>query len=123
MNDNVRNEMTVPSPTTGTAVLENMHKLLLQALRHREQEIVRYLAILGPALGGFAWLLYWSKDGVNLTVGTMGVLFLLFLGAIYSLALGYNYRCIVLELAKLEAVLQAKRRHAYRVASMQAGFP
>lgn len=38
----------------------------------------------------------------------MGVLLLLLLGTIYSLALGYNYRYIVLELAKLEAVLQVR---------------
>jgi hypothetical protein len=46
-------------PAVGAAALESMHKLLLEALRHREQEIVRYLAILGPALGGFVWLLHW----------------------------------------------------------------
>ena len=39
-----------------TAV-ENMHKTFLEALRHREQEILRFIAILAPALGGFIWLL------------------------------------------------------------------
>lgn len=86
--------------------LVNMHKLLLEALRHREQEIIRYLAILGPALGGFLWLIL--ADQVNNLVfiaGTIGVLFLLLLGAFYSLALGYNYRYITLQLAKLETNL------------------
>ena len=35
--------------------------------------------------------------------GTIGVIFLLGVGAVYSLALGYNYRCITLQVAKLEA--------------------
>lgn len=87
-------------------VLQNMHRLLLEALRHREQEIIRYLAFLGPALGGFVWLIQNDSVGVFFfAVGTMGVLLLLLLGAIYSLSLGYNYRYITLELAKLETTL------------------
>lgn len=89
----------------GKNALENMHKLFLEALRHREQEIVPYLAIIGPALGGFVWLLSRTDEPEVFVVGTIGVLFLLLVGAIYSLALGYNYRYITLELAKLEAVL------------------
>ena len=85
--------------------LENMHKLFLEALRHREQEIVPYLAIIGPALGGFVWLLSATDRADVFIVGTIGVLLLLLFGAIYSLALGYNYRYITLELAKLEKFL------------------
>jgi hypothetical protein len=88
------------------AILEGMHKLLLKALRSREQEIFRYLAILGPALSGFFWLLHSGKT--LLTVGTIGVQLLLLLGATYSLTLGYNYRYIILELAKLEELLGVK---------------
>jgi len=93
-----------PSSPAMTA-MQSMHSLLLEALRHREQEVVRYLAILGPALGGFIWLL--GYDGPNkatvFSVGTGGVILLMLLGAVYSLALGYNYRYITLELAKLES--------------------
>lgn len=90
-----------------TAV-ENMHKTFLEALRHREQEILRFIAILGPALGGFIWLLnevdLGSEKGIFIfTVGTLGVLFLLTVGAVYSLALGYNFRYITLQLAKMES--------------------
>jgi len=86
---------------------QNMHKTFLEALRHREQEILRFMAILAPALGGFIWLLTLDdcKDN-NLyvfSIGTIGVLFLLAVGAVYSLALGYNYRCITLQVAKIEA--------------------
>jgi len=86
---------------------QNMHNTFLEALRHREQEILRFMAILAPALGGFIWLLTLNdcKDN-NLyvfSIGTIGVLFLLAVGAVYSLALGYNYRCITLQVAKLEA--------------------
>jgi len=94
-------------PSSSAPALEAVHKLLLEALRHREQEIIRYLAILGPALGGFMWLLLSDKGDVGVfTVGTIAVLLLLLLGAIYSLALGYNYRYILLQLAKLETALQ-----------------
>ncbi len=88
-------------------VIENMHKIFLEALRHREQEILRFLAILAPALGGFIWLLkLYSDENVEpvvFIVGTMGVLFLLTLGAAYSLALGYNFRTIIRQLATLES--------------------
>ena len=104
-------------PDYGINALVNMHQLLLEALRHREQAIIRYLAILGPALGGFIWLM--QPENYNLKVfifGTISVLILLLLGAIYSLALGYNYRYIVLELAKLETALSIEK-------SMLKGWP
>jgi len=106
--------------------LADMHRLLLDALRHREQEIFRYLAILGPALGGFVWLLHAGSavekkvegavqtvttnqlDPRVFVVGAVSVLLLLLLGAVYSLALGYNYRYITLQLAKLESMLCIK---------------
>lgn len=89
--------------------LASVHKLLLEALRHREQEILRYLAILGPAIGGFVWLISLESIRTSVfTVGTVGVLLSLLLGAIYSLALGYNYRYITLMLAKLETLLHIK---------------
>jgi hypothetical protein len=91
----------------GWETAQNMHKTFLEALRHREQEILRFIAILAPALGGFIWLLILNdKKEVSLCVfsfGAIGVLFLLWVGAVYSLALGYNYRCITLQVAKLEA--------------------
>lgn len=86
-------------------MLVGMHKLLLETLRHREQEIFQYLVILGPALGGFI-LLYIKKPIAEAFIaGTIGVIFLLLLGAFYSLSLGFNFRYIVLELAKLETIL------------------
>ena len=92
-------------PSDDRESLRNMHDLLLQALRHREQEIFQYLTILGPALGGFAWLYVGNFSTGVFTAGTVGVLLVLFLGALYSLVLGYNYRYLVLQLAKLEAAL------------------
>jgi hypothetical protein len=95
--------------------LEKMHGLLLEALRHRKQEIFNYLAILGPALAGFAWLLYADDQAANKPVGvglflfgTASALSLLFFGAVYSLMLGYNYRYITLQLAKIEYILNMK---------------
>lgn len=87
-------------------MLGDFHRLMLEALRQREQDVIRYIAILAPALGGYVWLL---KDyGTNTTVfvaGTLGVIFLLFVGAVYTVALGYNFRYITLQLAKLETLL------------------
>lgn len=90
-----------------TEILANYHKLLLEALRDREQEIFLYLAIMGPALGGFIWLLYEvenTKPQIVLTA-TIGIWLLFLLGALYSVALGYNYRYITLQLRKLEEEL------------------
>ncbi len=81
----------------------NMHKMFLEALRHREQDIVRFLVILGPALGGFIWLLGADMQPAQFIGGTYGVLLTLVLGAFYALALGYNYRYLTLQLAKLES--------------------
>lgn len=86
-----------------------MHGALLDALRHREQEIFSYLAILVPALAGFVWLLANSTNsGVPFLAGVFGVLLMLLLGATYSLTLGYNYRYITFQLAKIEQLLNAK---------------
>jgi len=110
--------------------LIKIHELLLQALRSREEEIFKYLSILASALGGFAWLLYvtvWPKiQAVPLApkgeiisrrpeqiaffvAGSVAVLLLMLLGAAYSLTLGYNYRYITLQLAKIESRLDIRR--------------
>jgi hypothetical protein len=91
--------------TKHSKVLEQMHELLIGALRSREQEVFMYLAILGPALAGFGWLLYKQPPAMFVFWGTCSVLLLLLLGAFYSLSLGYNFRYITLELAKLETIL------------------
>jgi len=83
--------------------VRNMHRLFLEALRHREQEIIKYVAILVPALAGFVWLLKYKEDLLVFCCGTVGVILALLLGAIYALALGYNYRYITLQLAKFES--------------------
>jgi len=85
-----------------------MHKALLEALRHREQDIMRYVVILVSALGGFAWL--FQTDSAYrlhaLVVGTYGVILVFLLGAFYALALGYNYRSLTFQLALLERRLK-----------------
>ena len=85
--------------------LVNMHKTFLEALRHREQEILRFVALLGTALGGFVWILGAEafREPARFTAGTYGVLLGLGVGACYGLALGYNYRYLTLQLAKLES--------------------
>ncbi len=85
------------------AILPKFHALLLEALRQREQDVIRYIAILAPALGGYIWLLHnVERDSDTFIFGTLGVLSLLLIGAVYSAALGYNYRIITFQLAKFE---------------------
>jgi len=85
------------------------HRLFLEALRHREQEVLRYLAILGPALGGFVWLLtkFPREIGVDaFCASAIGLQGLLLLGAWYVAALGYNYRYLTFQLSKEEQALE-----------------
>jgi hypothetical protein len=94
-----------------SSIAETMHGALLEALRHREQEIFSYLAILVPALGGFLWLLLHrstagSSGDLALFAGTLGTLLLFFLGVGYSLTLGYNFRYVTFQLAKIEHHLE-----------------
>lgn len=96
--------------TKHAKALEQMHGSLIEALRSREQEIFRYLAILGPALGGFGWLYYKAETTRDFAValftfGTVSSQLLLLLGAVYSVTRGYNFRYALLELAKIESVL------------------
>lgn len=94
-------------PEYSIEVFKKMHSLFLEALRNREQEILKFLAILVPALGAYGWFISKISNNIELfAIGTIGVLLLLLLGAIYSLALGYNFRCITFQIAKLETMLQ-----------------
>lgn len=86
-------------------VLENLHKSFLEDLRHQERQILQYITILAPALGGFIWLLMEfreKKDMLVFVIGTAGVVFFLLVGAVYAIALGYSYRCFLLQLTKFE---------------------
>ena len=93
------------------SALTNLHKLLLEALRQREQEILDHVSILIPALGGFSWLLEKSSGSSSLhtlefaSIAT-GIILLFLAGALYTLALGFNYRYILFQIAKLESCLQ-----------------
>lgn len=81
------------------------HQLFLEALRHREQEVLRYLVIIGPALGGFVWLMSKYPEEIDVRVfclGSVGLMFIMLLGACYCIALGYNYRIITFQIANEE---------------------
>ena len=88
--------------------LRGYHRALLEAMRQREVDIIKFLAILGLALGGFVWLYHQTggKATPAMIVGLYGVLLSLFVGALYALALGYNYRSITMQAAKLECGLR-----------------
>lgn len=92
--------------------LVNMHGAFLEALRHREQDIIRFVAILGTALASFVWILGQKEmqEPAPFVAGTYGILLVLVVGAFYTLALGYNYRYLTLQLAKLESEANLKLR-------------
>jgi hypothetical protein len=86
--------------------LRDTHEAFLEALRRREQEIIQFLAILVPALGAFGWLLKYAECKNPLFIGgTIAIQLLLFFGACYSLALGYNSSYFTLQISKFQAAL------------------
>lgn len=80
----------------------DLHRIMLEAMRSREGEILRFMGFLLPALAAFfAFGLFKAKKPlfppeVLLTVTSIFVIVILFFGAWYGLALSYNYRYLVL---------------------------
>ncbi len=91
----------------------NMQQQYLEALRNREREAVQFIVLLASALGGFAWALKLVPDLkdnlLSFVAISVGVLILLMLGAAHSLALGYNYRYLILQLRKVKNALGVKQ--------------
>jgi len=104
---NVTGEKSNPGNDT---MVRDMHRQFLEALRSREQQIVQFLAILVPTLGAFLWLLrsVECEEGIEpesiklIAIGAMAAIFLLCVGAVYAVALGYNFRSVVMQMAKIE---------------------
>lgn len=104
------NEINKKSSQSNETMIENTHKLFLEALRHREHQIVQFLAILVPTLGAFLWLLRPVKceEGTLpvspelIATGAIAAIFLLCVGAVYAVTLGYNFRSVVMQMAKIE---------------------
>ncbi len=97
-----------PPDSAQWEILKDKHHLFMEALRKREDEVLRFLAILGPALGGFIYLMKFAvtRHSGMFFYGTIGVQVILSLGAIYALALGFNFRYVVFQLAKIECALE-----------------
>ena len=92
-------------------ILSKVSLSYLEALRQREQEVFRYLVILGPAIGGFIWLLYQYPPGQKINeprffLASIGLQFLFLLGAAYTSALGYNHRYLIFQLMMIEKKLK-----------------
>lgn len=85
-------------------MVTNMHQSLLNALRQREADIIKFLAILGPALAGFVYLLINFKPWrpIPFIVGTIGIQFILAVGGVYAVVLGYNFRSILYQMKRIE---------------------
>jgi hypothetical protein len=80
----------------------DLHKIMLEAMRARESEILHFIGFLLPAIVGF-FAIGWLKEGESAipaeillpAVSAVTILILSF-GAWYALALSYNYRYIQL---------------------------
>jgi hypothetical protein len=71
----------------------DLHKIMLEAMRAREGEILRFAAFLLPAIAGvfaFSWVA--KADGYTFLITSLAAIILLFFGGWYALALSYNYR-------------------------------
>ena len=97
--------------------LLNMQEQYLQALRSRESEVLQFITLFVSALGGFAWVLERaysqqgniSSEALYYYIPTiMAILLILTLGATHTLALGYNYRSVVLQLRNVERKLDVE---------------
>lgn len=96
----------MPCKDPNTA-LQDKHKLYMEALRAREAEALRFLAVLGPAIGAFIYLLQFvqTRYRIMFFCGSVGIQISLLLGAAYATSLGYNFRYIVFQMAKIESAL------------------
>ena len=123
----------MPLPTTGEQErLGKMQDVYLEALRHREQEFLKFAVILVSAVGLLLYVVADTEKNIKdedstvksyrslLTLPAPKELIrpttvefwvsltsslVLFLGGCYCLVLGYNYRYVTLMLAKIEYVL------------------
>jgi len=93
----------------------DLHKIMLEAMRAREGEILRFAAFLLPALGGvfaFPWLAQAQGKTLpcnTLLITTLAVIILLFFGGWYTLALSYNYRYLNVVVRRLQNHLRLAR--------------
>lgn len=85
--------------------LASHHKVLLEAMRARENEIVKFLGIMLPAVGGLAYLFAKQREILPeaFIVGIIIVQFLFCWGMNYALVLSYNYRCLQAQIKILES--------------------
>lgn len=98
-----------PTVTDGQRESLNiLYDKLLEALRHREQEIFRYIALVVPSVVGLVGLSVFGSTlpMVRLIAISVGLQLLAGLGAWYSLALGYNYRYVLAGIRSLEEALE-----------------
>jgi hypothetical protein len=108
----------------------DLHKIMLEAMRAREGEILRFVAFLLPAIGGlFASLWLKGPNGpvpfhTIFLITTLTVIILLFFGGWYTLALSYNYRSIQFVVWRLQKHLTLDRfqPEAWRRSWRQSSF-
>ena len=90
------------SITTKDQAALDLHKIMLEAMRARESEILHFIGFFLPAIAGF-FAIGWLKRGesaappeILLSAVSAVTILILFFGAWYALGLSYNYRYIQL---------------------------
>jgi len=93
----------------------DLHKIMLDAMRSRESEILHFIGFFLPAIVGF-FAIGWLKGGesavptkILLPAVSAVTILILFFGAWYALTLSYNYRYIQLVTWSLQEHLRVVR--------------
>jgi hypothetical protein len=92
----------------------DLHRIMLEAMRAREGEILRFAAFLLPALGvilASPWVakVQGKTPPYALLFTTLAVIILLFFGGWYALALSYNYRYLKIVVCRVQDLLRLDR--------------
>lgn len=93
----------------------DLHRIMLEAMRSRESEILRFLGFLLPAIAGL-FAIGWLRSDTALvpirillpSISLLSII-ILFFGAWYALALSYNYRYIHIVVYHLQEHLGLRR--------------
>ncbi|TET39242.1 MAG: hypothetical protein E3J72_00945 [Planctomycetota bacterium] len=103
-------ELKGTQPFDQEEILREFYKILLESMRTREQALLRFLALFGAPIAGYIWILVHhnqTKSDINISnagllAAALGTILIQILGAIYILALSYNFRSMQIACDKIE---------------------
>lgn len=100
---------------TELQILAAYHKIILEAMRSREEAILKFLALFGLPITGYIWLLLnYENPAIRIVGAAIGTVVLLMFGACYVLTLSYNYRYLQVLTTRAERKLGAYNPPPYK---------